>query len=204
MGWTCYYRAKGETDLAHLQRELFNYEGSRYRLLDSATVRMVFYGVLEVQRAEGEAGEPYRTAVVVLQQRTRGEYNYGRKEMDEGCGPCEAACPERILRQLSPLSEVYPGADFTKDGCAKWAADWRARCEANISKAKARPRVKQGDVVKVSQPWTFRDGTKRDTFTLVNGRRNVWQDTASGIRVRLPARDKWPSFEVIPLAGRPA
>lgn len=205
MGWTSYYRAKGETDLAHLRRELIG-EMTTQRILDGMTVRGVFYGVLEMDERRGEATGRVRVGLVVLQQRYRGgedarHGNYARKEMDESMGPVESSCPERILRQLSPLSEVYPGADFEKDGCAKWAADWRARCEAGIAKAKARPKLKQGDTIKVSKPWKFRDGQERDTFILADAKRNLWRDL-NGNRMRLPARDRWPAFEVIPAAPK--
>lgn len=145
MGWTTYHRPAGESDRDHLQRELC---GELHTILDCVTIKTTFYAAVRDNKTDEVWG------LVVLQQRTRGEFNYGRKDMTDTMGPAEDSCPDRILDLLSPTDSAY-------------ANQWRTRCrEGNAAKA-ARPKVRRGDTVKFARPLKFSNGDELDTFTFL-------------------------------------
>ncbi len=67
-------------------------------------------------------------------------------------GPCEAGCPARILRLLSPTS---------KEG----ALDWRRRCLVRL-RLHAR-RIDNGMRIKLPRPISFSDGHSGTEFIVV-------------------------------------
>ena len=172
MGAVQYHRPKGQTDREHLQAELFD---ERLTIIDSTTKGLTFYGAVR----NNETGEVW--ALIVLQQRLRGHYNYGRKEMDETAGPFYYDCPDRILDLLTPTTNAY-------------ALEWRAKCRAKNAAKATRPKVKAGDTIRLAEPLSFGDGYTGDTFTYVSG--SVFRATGQVNRYRIPRwRDR--TFEVL-------
>ena len=98
-----------------------------------------------------------RFAVVILTSSTKSERAW--KQIPETMGPTEAACPESILRLLSPPENDH-------------AAEWRERCRAYNSK----PDVNVGDTIELAKPITFSDGVERSRFTRVKGSRFRGED----------------------------
>ena len=165
MGWTGYYRAPGERDRDHLQRELFG-TGSVAQILDGATVRGTFYAAVRT----AETGEVW--ALIVLQRRTRGACNYYRKEMDEGMGPNEDGCPDHILDLLTPTD-------------SEWANEWRKRCRDRNAAVRNQPKVKPGDVIALGRELTFSDGVTEQRFRFVQ--RSKFQRVSDGRLVSIPS-----------------
>lgn len=82
-------------------------------------------------------------------------------------GPCEDQCPERILKQLSPIEEMglHPES-------AEYATKWREACWANVAKRKTAKAAKEGSIIKFASPITFTNGFEHDRFQLtLDGRK---------------------------------
>ncbi len=100
-------------------------------------------------------------AVVLFKNNERDGFGY--KDMDESMGPCEVDCPDRIMRLLSPISELpNPG----------YAAEWRRSvADAKERRAATRAKVSRlavGDKVKLTHPAHFRsNGIETDAFTVI-------------------------------------
>lgn len=170
MGWTSYHRDKGQTTADHLAGQLL---GPDQRFVATGTDGGTFYAA--VRNADGETW-----GLVVLTQWSKGYYNYTYKAMDEGMGPNESKAPARVLDALSPTTSEY-------------ATEWRERCRANLARKAARPKVREGDVVRFTMPLTFTNGAEHDTFTYRGGSLFV----ADGFRFTITKwRDR--QHEVVP------
>lgn len=154
MGWISTYKPKGEPLLDFFIREgIFTWSEdcpNKYRVLDSALVNMrTFYAAIE--QVNKETGKRIVWAAIVLVRHYPKDprYNISWKDMDEGCGPYETNCPERILKLLTPTDNEY-------------ALGWRAACWSNIEKRKARKslppgtRLKYGgNLLTIEGPWSL-------------------------------------------------
>ena len=168
MGWTgtSYYKGK---PLFEFFSERFNWEHGK--LLDLAVVnRQVAYGAWLISKP-GKA--TYVVGMVILIKWGCGEIWY--KEMSEDMGPCEARCPERILKQLSPLE------DFLEPGnCYDWAKGWREQAWKYIEKAKEWRRIEAGTIIYTGK-YRFSDGSDRSVFLIENRKplrlREVYADS---------------------------
>jgi hypothetical protein len=134
-------------------------------VLAAARVANTVY--MAIRNADKATGKAYVFAAVILISNTR-KRGFGYKDMDEGMGPYECACPDRIMRLLSPLAEVpNPG----------YAADWRARVAAHKQAAKdrkaKRAALQPGSIVTLERAVTFRDGTTAAMFRLCFFRRRT-------------------------------
>ncbi len=134
-------------------------------MLAAARVANTVY--MAIRNADKATGKAYVFAAVILISNTR-KRGFGYKDMDEGMGPYECACPDRIMRLLSPLAEVpNPG----------YAADWRARVAAHKQAAKdrkaKRAALQPGSIVTLERAVTFRDGTTAAMFRLCFFRRRT-------------------------------
>lgn len=114
------------------------------QVLDSACVQnRVWYGAAQIID-DGKPGDI--VAIVCLVRwnpRDRENLHFGYKDMDETMGPCEAGCPERILKLLTPTTHEH-------------ALDWRRRCLARLRK-RAR-KLEEGMRIRFASPMTFTDG----------------------------------------------
>ncbi|MHB0665437.1 DUF6927 domain-containing protein [Roseomonas mucosa] len=123
MGWLVSDRPlTHETPAAYLSREFTcANETNRTEVLAASQVKGAVYLAVRHTSLTGErAGRSYVFCAVVLVF-NNARQGFGRKTMDESCGPCEVDCPARIMALLSPIEDIpNPG----------YAADWRARVAA--------------------------------------------------------------------------
>ena len=158
MGWL-FRRDPIDDPVAHLTN-LFDYEDDKRsnRVLAAARVGNTVYMALRC--AEKATGKAFVLAAVILFSNTRKD-GFGYKDMDETMGPCACACPERIMRLLSPVEEI-PNPSY--------AADWRARVAAHHQAAAAkrakRARLEPGCIVTLPRPASFRDGITASVFRM--------------------------------------
>jgi len=125
---------------------------------------------------ETDASGGYTFAAVFLTSRENGEWGY--KSMDETMGPNEAQAPIKLIDLLSPTT-------------SQWARDWRQSCRDNA--ALASRTLKPGDVIRLSEPLRFTDGSERQTFHVsierYPGRKRsttVFTCTETGAACRIP------------------
>jgi hypothetical protein len=125
MGWL-YQDEPIDNPLAYLMAE-YNYADDWHTMqtLDGARVGNTVY--LAVKSTDTKPGRSFVLAAVILISNTK-RHGFGYKSMDERMGPCECACPDRIMRLLSPITDL-PDAGY--------AADWRARVLARTTLATA-------------------------------------------------------------------
>ena len=103
MGWL--YRDEPIDDpLAYLKAK-YNYDCDTHTLqtLDGARVRNTVF--LAVRSTEKKTGRSFVFAAVILISNTK-KSGFGYKDMSESMGPCEFACPLRIIRLLSPIADL--------------------------------------------------------------------------------------------------
>lgn len=190
MGWVSYYRAKGETDRTHFERELLS--GPDYEIAQCASINRVFYAAVRTI----STGEVW--ALVVLMRWTRGRFNFAYKDLDETMGPAEADAPAAVLDALTPTDHEY-------------ALEWRQRCRANLAhRAAARQRQREvtaGVVIQTAAALLFENGLQARLFECVHrsGRRIRWQAiTDDGTRFPCRLGSRWAerySWEIIPAAA---
>jgi hypothetical protein len=159
MGWTSQNRRSGISAKEYWTNEF----SDGYEVLDVAQVkRNTVYAA--IRHPEG-----YVFGFVALQQWNPTSYhNFACKTMDESCGPNESECPERILKLLSPLEDMY---DDLESGGGLYAKQWRERCQDNLDRRAAAKKVKVGDIVTFAHPLHFYDGSERTEFTYLGKNR---------------------------------
>jgi hypothetical protein len=165
MGWL-YKRDPIDDPIAYLTDQ-YNHDGehSIHQVLAASRVANTVY--MAIRNTDKATGKVYVFAAVILISNTR-KHGFGYKDMDEGMGPYECACPDRIMRLLSPLAEMpHP----------RYAADWRARVAAHKQAAKdrkaRRASLRPGSIVTLERAVTFRDGTTAVMFRLSFMRRRT-------------------------------
>lgn len=143
MGWT-----GGQLEGRFTARAAIEFEfGADFmpRVIDAARLGTVIYAAVR------DVKDPSSVwALVLLAERQNGVLF--TKPIDETMGPCEDDCPARIL-------------DLLTETGSKYANEWRERCRAQL----AAPKPQAGDVIRFSTPFSFTDGSTRDTFVLVSG-----------------------------------
>ncbi|MBI0477054.1 hypothetical protein D9601_17030 [Sphingomonas sp. MA1305] len=147
--------------------------GSRgFNVVASACVgNRVYYAA--AQRMENGIGHEIVAIVCLVRwnPRDREGLVFGYKDMDETCGPNEAACPPRILALLSPTDNAY-------------ALAWRERCRVRAERAKRR--LEEGMRIRLARPVTFTDGYSGDEFVVERlGRRLALRPPGGGGRYRI-------------------
>ncbi len=141
MGWMYTHRAKG-TPHGQWFGERFNHD--RGYVIDAAGNFNEVYLAFKTDRGVA--------AVVVLTRwvpKPADGCNFGYKDIDETWGPCETSCPERILKLLTPVDDLYED-----DRSRQTAQEWRDACWQRIQDRKARPTVHRGDVIEFA-PGTY-------------------------------------------------
>jgi hypothetical protein len=157
MGWTCHSRPlRHETPVQFVTKE-FSHEddGTKTTVLAAAAVRGAIYAAIRHEDKRG-GGSYVLCAVILFRNNKRDGFSY--KAMDETMGPCKVDCPDRIMRLLSPVSEI-PTPCF--------AADWRQRVIATRAQRTALASLMPGAHIKLQHPVSFRGGISADRFTLV-------------------------------------
>ena len=109
MGWTTTYKAKHESAKEYIETHLLKWTSDThtYKVLDGGVVKFrTYYGAVE--KTNNATGERSVFAVIILLSYHKdGYYNFGYKDMSEDMGPCQAECPERILKLLTPTESKY-------------------------------------------------------------------------------------------------
>ncbi len=126
MGWL-YKHDPIDDPIAYLTNQ-YNHDGEHriYRVLAAARVANTVY--MAVKITEKTTGKSYVLAAVILISHTR-KHGFGYKDMDETVRPCECACPDHIMRLLSPIEDIpNPGH----------AAEWRASVAAHATGVRSR------------------------------------------------------------------
>jgi len=160
MGWDYYPKPDNvRQDLD--DNRTWTSERGTYRVLKSAIVRMrEYYAAVEFIDKAGSRTVFCSVAMLDFRPRDPEGYTFGKKDMDETMGPNIDNCPAAILDLLTE-----PEND--------WARDWRIRCRAKITARQNRPRLVDGARIKLAEAVHFRNGTKRDTFTVEKQFRTV-------------------------------
>ena len=182
MGWTTLHRDKGMSDREFFEKEFPNGLTQNGKILKCATVRNVFYAA--VQNNDDAPHMPGKVwALVVLIQRTRGDYNFGYKDMDENMGPNADDCPIEILDLLSPTDHDY-------------ALSWRASCRAKREALASKPKVGAGTRVRFATPLRFTNGDELSVFERVDSRSSTFRSVETGRQYMISGwRDR--AYEVI-------
>ena len=137
MGWTWYQATqykKGKVDRKAECDDYFMKSNSKYYVVEkSSMVGNVYYAAI---RAIGTYNYKEKTVMAIPKEyqyvfavvfltstNAKDVYNFGYKDMDETCGPCEADCPKSILELLTPTD-------------SEWANQWRQRCYDNLERKK--------------------------------------------------------------------
>jgi hypothetical protein len=182
MGWL-YQHDPISDPVAHLTT-LFDHDGAETtnKVLAASRVGSTVY--MAVKCTDKATGKYFVTAAVILISNTQ-KHGFGYKDMTESMGPCECACPDRIMRLLSPVEDLpYPG----------YAAQWRARVAAHKQAAAAQTAVRAslvpGCLVTLERAVSFRGGTTAKVFRLryLQRRTPVFEPVdRPGFLCRLPA-----------------
>lgn len=186
MGWLFMSSLKGHAGPREYLDAQFTLETemAKTRVLRSALVSMrTYYAAVECIRADRPREVVAVVCLVKYNPRDREGYIFGYKGMDEGMGPCEAACPAAVLDLLTPTENEH-------------ALDWRARCRSALAKRAAKPRLHNGLTIVFAQPIAFADGRTFERLVVVLDRRRPRTvrfrapDSAALYRVsRLKTRD---------------
>lgn len=186
MGWLFMSSLKGHAGPREYLDAQFTHETemAKTRVLRSALVSTrTYYAAVECIRADRPREVVAVVCLVKYNPRDREGYIFGYKGMDEGMGPCEAACPAAVLDLLTPTENEH-------------ALDWRARCRSALAKRAAKPRLLNGLTIVFAQPIAFADGRTFERLVVVLDRRRPRTvrfrapDSAALYRVsRLKTRD---------------
>lgn len=165
MGWLYTHRPKGTST-----REFFEKEFRKDVVIDD--IAQIGFSVVYLAYHYKEVPEKVYGAVTLIHWSSRfNECNFGYKDMSEDMGPNESECPERILKLLSPVEELYTG-----DGL-EWAKAWRDRCWANVERMKNRFKLKNGAEYRMTDTVRFNNGEilhPGDVVTCLNPRRRLF------------------------------
>jgi len=176
MGWLFVHRDSSQSIADFFKTELKS--PGRYEVLDCVVVKneVAYLAV----RHTNKVGVSVVGAVVCLLEHATREYNnFGYKDIDETMGPAESECPERILKQLTPLeSAAYQSMCSSVD----YAKDWRDRCRSNLPRC---IRLKAGDRLRSLIPVHFGNGQVLTEFVVKDARRCVMTG-ADGRLYKLP------------------
>lgn len=162
MGWLFQHDKLSHQTPAEYFMQHFTHdsEAASATVIATATTPGVVYAA--IRNVNKQTGVSYVFCAVVLFKNSDKD-GFGYKDMDEGMGPCEADCPDRIMRLLSPVENIpNPG----------YAADWRSRVATRkANRAKTRSlltRLRVGDKVKLAHPAHFpKSGILTDEFQLI-------------------------------------
>jgi hypothetical protein len=169
MGWL--YRRDPITNPVAYLTTLYDRDGDQTTNKVLAAARGGNTVYLALKSTDKGTGRSFVTAIVILISNTR-QHGFGYKDMDESMGPHQCACPNRLMRLLSPVADLpHPG----------YAAEWRARVAAHHNAAAAlrtkRASLRPGSIVTLDREVSFRDGTTAAAFRLcfVRGKMPIFE-----------------------------
>src|SRR5690606_14189366 len=102
-------------------------------------------------------------AAVIQIRYSRGYYNFTYRVDDESVGPVHATSPQRILDLLRPDEEMIAKHGEKPDG---YWREWRERSRAHHAAKQARPKIRDGDIIRFENPIAFQNGLTLDTFVV--------------------------------------
>lgn len=165
MGWL-FHLDPIDDPLAYLKAK-YNYNCDTHTLetLDGARAGNTVY--LAVRSTDKETGQSFVFAAVILIRNTKKD-GFGYKDMTESMGPCECQCPRRIMRLLTPVTDIpHPG----------YTADWRARVAAwhdeNHKRRQKRDSLRVGSVVTLQHAVRFSGGFTGVSFRVAHFRQRT-------------------------------
>jgi hypothetical protein len=165
MGWL-YQRDTVDNPVAYLTAK-YNYDCDTHTLqaLDGARVGTTVY--LAVKSTDKKTARCFVFAAVILISNTK-RRGFGYKDMTESMGPCQCDCPDRIMRLLSPISEI-PNPSYS--------ADWRARVAEQKNQVRQRRErrkaLRVGSTVTLPTPIRFLGGSVASRFCVTRFRRKT-------------------------------
>lgn len=164
MGWLFTTRSKGTTN-----REFFEKE---FRGIVIDDIAQVGFNTIYVASHHPNTPDKVYGGVILVRWDPQSDYNFGYKDMEEGMGPNESQCPERILKLLSPVDQLY-----AEGSSREWATQWRERCWRNVAERKDRVRLTKGGKYRMTKDVRFRIHTllKGDVVECVNARRRIFR-----------------------------
>jgi hypothetical protein len=184
MGWL--YQNEPVADPVAELTALNNFDGHTRTWLVLAAARVANTVYMAVKSTDKATAQSYVFAAVILFSNTQ-KNGFGYKSMDESVGPCQCACPDRIMRVLSPIADIpNPG----------YAADWRARVAQRKNEKRRqharRQSLRIGSIVTLPSPANFPGGFTASTFRLVDFWRRTpvflaLDERLPGFRCRLTA-----------------
>jgi hypothetical protein len=165
MGWL-FQRDPVDDPVAYLMAK-YNYDCDTHTLQTLAGAhagRAVYLAVRSTAKATGHS---YVFAAVILISNTEKD-GFGYKDQDESMGPNECACPQRIMRLLSPIADL-PHAGY--------AAQWRAQVAAwHADQRTCRQRRRTlhiGSTVTLPAEVRFSSGVTARSFRVAHFRRRT-------------------------------
>ncbi len=168
MGWLFQYdMLQGQTPAEYFTKHFScESETARSTVLAAATVGGTVY--LAIENHIKATAKRYVFCGVILFKNNKKD-GFGYKDMDEGVGPCEVDCPDRIMRLLSPV-EGLPNIGY--------AAEWRANVAAARAKRRAARETAEklvpGAVIRLPEPVTFsKTSIIADAFKLIEFRKHT-------------------------------
>jgi hypothetical protein len=182
MGWL-YQNDPVEDPVAYLT-DKYNCDGHTRIWLVLAAARVSNTVYIAIRSTDKATAASYVFAAVILISNTK-KHGFGYKDMDESVGPCQCDCPDRIMRLLTPITDLpNPG----------YAADWLARVAARKNeKHRQRQRRKSlrvGSVVTLPSAARFSGAITASKFRVADFRRRtpIFEAVGRpGLRYRLTA-----------------
>lgn len=128
-------------ELEHANCTVLKRSGKYYAVRNNATDEGIVFGLVVLSRRE------YRAWLYT-------------KLITEDMGPSESACPDSILRLLSPAEKV-----------GGYAAEWRQRCREHNEKKKSAGSVTltPGMTIELAEPMLFTNGESVTRMTFLGG-----------------------------------
>ncbi len=159
MGWICYNNAPSDIKSEIARLCTGSSESGSMRPLYIQRVGTTWYAAVEAWRVLPLTNPDYTVdqtgryvfAVVVLTLTENGEWGY--KDMDETCGPCECSASPKLVNMLSATR-------------SKYANEWRAKCLAN-AKLQSR-KLKHGDCIEFKTAISFGESELKSKFRVNN------------------------------------
>jgi len=157
MGWSSTYKPRGQTLKDSFKDEFAWRDHPEAGLVDicSAGWNLAYAAVRHPR------GHVF--AAVIQIRYSRGYYNFTYRVDDESVGPVHATCPQRILDLLTPDEEMIAKHGEKPDG---YWREWRERSRAHHAAKQARPKIRDGDIIRFENPIAFQNGLTLDTFVV--------------------------------------
>jgi hypothetical protein len=171
MGWTFFHKPVGMKAVDTIKRE-FGEKFCAEKLVAATATREAVFMVVKVHEPDSDVYVPdadgtIRTLAVIAIKSSRGQYNFGYKDMTETMGPYGLEAPLSIIAQCSALRDpIGPQPEYSS---LRSATEYRAR-SARVAAIKALKRkLKPGTKVTLPEALSF-GGIMQQAFTVDRAR----------------------------------